>query len=329
MERYHVSLRLVNGTLERLEKTGAIWRERYRGIFCKKTRHPDIPSILLVMPDFPSTEVDSFAKLVMNCGQKYPEFNIRIQRRFINDIDLPLHDDVAAVLLYGDASRPSIQKLAYLAYWQKPVIFFFRRYDDLPFSSLNHNNTEGGMLACEYLISHGCRSLLTIHSECQMYDIEERFCAFETYAKLRNIPCRRLSSIIGAEESANYNVSYALAKYLKTYGCHFDGIFLDSYSSAQGVFSEKPLATSIEDCQEIFEAHQKTGKLFATGFVLRYAPIYRKAHQILNSGKIGRLLALEANENIRPDHGGYIMCNWRRLKKNSRAAHSGEMLPRP
>ena len=36
MERYHVSLRVVNGTLERLEKTGAIWRERYRGIFCKK-----------------------------------------------------------------------------------------------------------------------------------------------------------------------------------------------------------------------------------------------------------------------------------------------------
>lgn len=189
------------------------------------------------MPDFPSTEVDSFAKLVMNCGQKYPEFNIRIQRRFINDIDLPLHDDVSAVLLYGDTSRPSIQKLAYLAYWQKPVIFFFRQYDDLPFSSLNHNNTEGGMLACEYLISHGCRSLLTIHSECQMHDIEERFCAFETYAKLRSIPCRRLNSIIGAEESANYNVSYALAKYLKTYGCHFNGIFLDSYSSAQGVFS--------------------------------------------------------------------------------------------
>lgn len=90
---------------------------------------------------------------------------------------------------------------------------------------------------------------------------------------------------------------------------------LQAFAADKHVFSEKPLATSIEDCQEIFEAHQKTGKLFATGFVLRYAPIYRKAHQILNSGKIGRLLALEANENIRPDHGGYIMCNWRRLKK--------------
>ena len=87
---------------------------------------------------------------------------------------------------------------------------------------------------------------------------------------------------------------------------------LQAFAAGKHVFTEKPLATSIEDCQEIFEAYQKAGKLFATGFVLRYAPIYRKAYEILNSGKIGRLLALEANENIAPDHGGYIMCNWRR-----------------
>ena len=90
---------------------------------------------------------------------------------------------------------------------------------------------------------------------------------------------------------------------------------LQAFAAGKHVFTEKPLATSIEDCQEIFEAYQKAGKLFATGFVLRYAPIYRKAYEILNSGKIGRLIALEANENIVPDHGGYIMCNWRRLKK--------------
>ncbi len=86
---------------------------------------------------------------------------------------------------------------------------------------------------------------------------------------------------------------------------------LQAFAAGKHVFTEKPLATSIEDCQEIFEAYQKAGKLFATGFVLRYAPIYRKAYEILNSGKIGRLIALEANENITPDHGGFIIWNWR------------------
>ena len=95
---------------------------------------------------------------------------------------------------------------------------------------------------------------------------------------------------------------------------HKEGI-LAAFKAGKHVFSEKPLATSIEDCREIYEAHQKSGKLFATGFVLRYAPMYRRAKELLDSGRFGRLLLIEGNENIAPDHGGYIMCNWRRLTK--------------
>ena len=87
---------------------------------------------------------------------------------------------------------------------------------------------------------------------------------------------------------------------------------LEAFAAGKHVFSEKPLATTIADCQEIFDAHQKSGKLFATGFVLRYAPIYRKAKELLESGKLGRIMTIEANENITPSHGGYIVCNWRR-----------------
>jgi len=88
-----------------------------------------------------------------------------------------------------------------------------------------------------------------------------------------------------------------------------------AFEAGKHVFSEKPLATSIEDCQAIYEAHQKTDLLFATGFVLRYAPIYCKAKEILQSGKLGKILSIDANENIAPGHGGYIMRNWRRLTK--------------
>ncbi len=90
---------------------------------------------------------------------------------------------------------------------------------------------------------------------------------------------------------------------------------LSAFKADKHVFSEKPLATSIEDCREIYEAHQKSGKLFATGFVLRYAPIYRKAKELLSSGKLGQLITIDGTENITPDHGGYIMRNWRRLTK--------------
>jgi predicted dehydrogenase len=87
------------------------------------------------------------------------------------------------------------------------------------------------------------------------------------------------------------------------------------FKAGKHVFSEKPLATSIEDCQAIYKAHQKSGLLFATGFVLRYAPIYRKAKEMIESGKLGQILSIDANENITPAHGGYIMMNWRRNTK--------------
>jgi predicted dehydrogenase len=49
------------------------------------------------------------------------------------------------------------------------------------------------------------------------------------------------------------------------------------FEAGKHVFSEKPLATTLADCAAIAQAHRKSGRLFATGFVLRFSPIYRKA----------------------------------------------------
>ncbi len=88
---------------------------------------------------------------------------------------------------------------------------------------------------------------------------------------------------------------------------------LYAFSRNKHVFSEKPLATTIEDCKAIYEAHQAKPHLtFITGFVLRYAPLYREAKKLIDSGKFGKIVSIEANENVIPECGGYIMSNWRR-----------------
>jgi predicted dehydrogenase len=87
-----------------------------------------------------------------------------------------------------------------------------------------------------------------------------------------------------------------------------------AFAEGKHVFSEKPLATTINDCIEIDKYHQASGKLFATGFTLRYATIYRKAKEILVSGKLGKVISINASENIAPFHGAYIMEDWRRKK---------------
>ena len=92
---------------------------------------------------------------------------------------------------------------------------------------------------------------------------------------------------------------------------------LSAFARGKHVFTEKPLATTIADCEAIDDASRKAGVLFATGFVLRYAPIYRKVKELLDSGKFGRIIGIDANENLPPHHGVYIMRNWRRHSKIS------------
>jgi len=86
-----------------------------------------------------------------------------------------------------------------------------------------------------------------------------------------------------------------------------------AFDAGKSVFSEKPLATTIDDCRAIHDSFTKSGLTFATGFVLRYAPLCRRIKQEIDAGTIGRILSIDGNENIAPAHGAYIMRNWRRL----------------
>ena len=83
------------------------------------------------------------------------------------------------------------------------------------------------------------------------------------------------------------------------------------------VFCEKPLATTIEDCVSIRDAAAEAGGIFMTGFVLRYAQLYSRVKVLVDEGFLGKIVSLEANELLLPDHGGYIFRNWRRFKEQS------------
>ena len=60
------------------------------------------------------------------------------------------------------------------------------------------------------------------------------------------------------------------------------------------VLCEKPLAQTLEDCQEMVDAVDKSGKLFMTGQVCRKAPGFVKAKELIDSGEIGELFFVES-----------------------------------
>lgn len=92
---------------------------------------------------------------------------------------------------------------------------------------------------------------------------------------------------------------------------------ISAFKAGKHVFSEKPIAIAMDELLAIKKAHETSQKLFATGFTLRYATIYREAKKILESKVLGEIISVNGSENILPDHGSYIMSNWRRLKELS------------
>ncbi|MFA6101682.1 MAG: Gfo/Idh/MocA family oxidoreductase [Victivallaceae bacterium] len=90
-----------------------------------------------------------------------------------------------------------------------------------------------------------------------------------------------------------------------------------AFEAGLNVFAEKPLATTIDDCVAVCDAHRRSGKQFATGFVLRFSPHYLKIKELLDSGAVGDIISFEFDECIPHYHGGHIMKGWRRFKEIS------------
>ena len=71
------------------------------------------------------------------------------------------------------------------------------------------------------------------------------------------------------------------------------------------VVCEKPLATTLDDCEAIRAAARRSpGGIFFFGLVLRYSPFYRRVKQLLEDGEIGRIVSFEFNETLPFFHGG-------------------------
>jgi predicted dehydrogenase len=102
--------------------------------------------------------------------------------------------------------------------------------------------------------------------------------------------------------------------FIGSWNCFHKDQILAAFRAGKHVFSEKPLALSVDDCIKIRDAQVKSGCKFVIGFTLRYSPHYRKIKEIVASGKIGKIISMEFNETLDPEHGGFIHSDWRRKK---------------
>lgn len=100
-----------------------------------------------------------------------------------------------------------------------------------------------------------------------------------------------------------------------SWNVHHKEHILGALENNKHVFTEKPLTTNIDDCAVLKEAIDQHTGLFSMGFVLRYAAFYGRIRQLIRDGYIGKLVTFEFNETLGPDHGGFIMMDWRRKRQ--------------
>ena len=79
------------------------------------------------------------------------------------------------------------------------------------------------------------------------------------------------------------------------------------------IMTEKPLTDNREHCEALLSAQKKAGTHALVCHVLRYAPAFVRAKEILKSGQLGQLVAINALERVafRHQSHSYVRGNWR------------------
>ena len=82
---------------------------------------------------------------------------------------------------------------------------------------------------------------------------------------------------------------------------------------------EKPISPSPDECRQIQETAERLGRRVVVCHVLRYTPFYQYIYRTLRSGEIGKIVAIQAIENVGYWHQAhsFVRGNWRNSEETS------------
>jgi predicted dehydrogenase len=73
---------------------------------------------------------------------------------------------------------------------------------------------------------------------------------------------------------------------------------VDALQAGKHVFLEKPMANSVEECDQIIAAVEQTDKCFMVGHICRFDTVYALAKEEIDAGQIGQILTMHARRNL-------------------------------
>ncbi len=78
------------------------------------------------------------------------------------------------------------------------------------------------------------------------------------------------------------------------------------------ILLEKPIATDVDGILRVQSAAERLGRKVLVCHVLRYTPFYRKAREIVTSGRLGEIVSINATEGVGTFHQAhsYVRGHW-------------------
>ncbi|KAI8319602.1 NAD(P)-binding protein [Martensiomyces pterosporus] len=85
------------------------------------------------------------------------------------------------------------------------------------------------------------------------------------------------------------------------------------------ILLEKPMATELSECQEVYQAAKSNNVMLAVCHVLRYTPYNRKVKEVVDSGILGDIVGIQHMEPVGHYHfaHSFVRGNWRNEKESS------------
>jgi predicted dehydrogenase len=96
---------------------------------------------------------------------------------------------------------------------------------------------------------------------------------------------------------------------------------------------EKPAAGTLAECEELDALARSLGRRVALCFVLRHTPFYTAVKQVIDSGKLGRIITIRASEGVEPFHQAhsFVRGHWARSDDSTpmivaKCSHDADLL---
>ncbi len=87
-------------------------------------------------------------------------------------------------------------------------------------------------------------------------------------------------------------------------------VVIEALEAGLNVLVDKPLATSVMECDEIIAAMHRTGRQVIVGHNMRYGRSTLQAAKLVRGGAIGEVISIEAAELLGYSHGGDYFHRW-------------------